>query len=583
MNLCMHCMRDIGEESRCPYCGFEISAKQNPPYLPLRTVIEKRYVVGCVMDYNGEGATYIGYDLAENKTVFIRELLPNTITDRTPYSPSLQVTLGSESSFARMRQEFEVLWSKLSGLGGMSALINVTAVLEDFGTAYAIYDYFSAVSLRDYVLRSRSGYISWEKARQLLMPVLSCLEVLHGNNIIHGGLSPQTLFVTNEGKVKITGFCTAATRTVACKVTPQIFEGYAALEQYSYEQEISPETDVYGLAAVLYRCLIGSDPIPAKERALNDRMMIPGKFAESIPAYVINGIINALQIDKSDRTANIELLRNDLSAAPPAAQAARRQQVTGLPQSFAPGTGNEKKQKPVKKQSNVKTIAITALIVVVIGAVALGALAYIFKDRLSFPSKAEETTAIETTEDYVEVPEFTDRSLIDIQTNAVFNENFTFKIEYSYSGETEDGYIISQSVAPNSLVPKMSEITILVSRGKEKIQVPDVTGMQFDEAQRQLEALGFEVVRANVKTGTHENGEVISMLPGAEEEVDVGSTIHLRVFYDESLTTTKETTTVTTTKEETEPETTEEATESSVESAEIIEESTTAPLYDIEA
>ncbi|MBQ2415511.1 MAG: hypothetical protein II283_03665, partial [Alistipes sp.] len=78
-------------------------------------------------------------------------------------------------------------------------------------------------------------------------------------------------------------------------------------------------TDVYAFAAVLYRTLIGSTPISAASRLTNDKLMIPGKFAEQLPAYVINALVNALQILPQDRTTNVDLLRDELSASPAAA------------------------------------------------------------------------------------------------------------------------------------------------------------------------------------------------------------------------------------------------------------------------
>ena len=45
-NLCMSCMKDIGTEKQCPYCGFHADSKQIEPYLPIRTVLGNRYLVG---------------------------------------------------------------------------------------------------------------------------------------------------------------------------------------------------------------------------------------------------------------------------------------------------------------------------------------------------------------------------------------------------------------------------------------------------------------------------------------------------------------------------------------------------------
>ena len=68
-NLCMSCMREIGDEKICPYCGYHVDSAQISPYLPVRTLVANRYLVGKMLEYNGEGATYIGWDLKEKKAV----------------------------------------------------------------------------------------------------------------------------------------------------------------------------------------------------------------------------------------------------------------------------------------------------------------------------------------------------------------------------------------------------------------------------------------------------------------------------------------------------------------------------------
>ena len=65
--LCMSCMRENGDARKCPHCGYYADSTQISPYLPVRTVVANRYMVGKMLEYNGEGATYIGWDLIEKK------------------------------------------------------------------------------------------------------------------------------------------------------------------------------------------------------------------------------------------------------------------------------------------------------------------------------------------------------------------------------------------------------------------------------------------------------------------------------------------------------------------------------------
>ena len=533
-------MHEIGDEKKCPYCGYHVETPQPAPYLPVRTVVGNRYLVGKVIDANGEGATYIAWDLRDKKAVNIREFIPVSITTRVLPNLGLQVRLGSEAVYADLRRSFEELWGKLAKLSGLSALINVTDVVEDYSTSYAVYDHFDGISLRDFLLRSKTGYITWEKARQLLMPTLSTLGTLHTNGIIHRGISPTTLVIGEDGKIKITGFAIGEVRTVGSRLTPQIYDGYAAAEQYGFDVRQGPWTDIYAFTAVLYRTLIGSDPISAKERMANDRLMVPGKFAEALPAYVINGLINGLQILPQDRTKTVEQLRAELSASPAATavgtnygKAEPAPQIPNRP-AAAPQTAG----KPQKKEkSNAAVFLITLACVLLVGAVAItGALFALDKSgKINLKNPGQTTAEATTQAEQVQVPDFSVYNYDAIQANPVFNRNFKITADEVFNSEFPKGTIISQSVPADTSVPKGSSIVLTVSKGSEMITLPDVVGKSYEEAYQQLTGLGFEVERMDVsERGWYSDDEVIEMSLTENQEYDVGTTVTLKVYTEQA-------------------------------------------------
>ena len=556
-NLCMSCMREIGEAKQCPHCGFHSEAAQIPPYLPVRTVVANRYIVGKMLEYNGEGATYIGWDLTEKKAVKIREFIPDSFTTRTTSNLTLQIMRGSEDVFAELRQSFEELWTKLARLKGLSALISVTNVVEDYGTSYAIYEHFEGITLRDFLLKSKTGYIPWEKARQILMPLLSTLGTLHSSGIIHKGISPSTLIISSDGKIKITGFCTGAARTARSDLNSQLFDGYAAIEQYGFDGSQGTWTDIYSFAAVLYRTLIGSDPISAKERMSNDRLMVPGKFAEALPAYVINGLINALQILPEDRTRTVEQLRAELSASPVAtAVSGQYQQRKTAPPSAPTGTPAPRKPAspaPAKKngskaksKDNAQIIVTSAVISIAIGLVIFIVLAFtVFRDHMSINLSNSDGTSSATVEqtkaEPVAVPNFIGRSYLDISSNPVFNQNFEFgDPEYVYDEEVAEGYIVGQSIQPDETVAPGTKIVLYVSKGEEEIILPNVIGSDYEEAVTRLEELGFVCQKNETSQGNHRENEIISMSPSSEKAYSPGTTVYLIVYIPETEVVTDE-------------------------------------------
>lgn len=537
-NLCMSCMREIGEKKQCPHCGYHADSVQIPPYLPVRTVISNRYLVGKMLEYNGEGATYIGWDLTEKKAVKIREFIPESFTTRTSSSLTLQVMRSSHNTFVELRQSFVELWTKLARLNGLSALISVTDVVNDYGTSYAIYEHFEGISLRDFLLRSKTGYVSWDKANHLLMPILSTLGTLHSSGIIHRGISPSTLIVGPDGKIKITGFCVGAARTSRSELTSQLFDGYAAIEQYGFDGGQGTWTDIYAFAAVLYRTLIGSDPISAKERMANDKLMVPGKFAEALPAYVINGLINALQILPEDRTRTVEQLRAELSASPAASAASgqyQRHVQPAVPTVNAPkkpaAPAKQPPEKAPKKKNGAAAFFLSAFAAFSLGLIIVAVIFAVNWDKTIFANgkKGSDTSITTSAGELVEVPAFTDRLYIDISQNPVFTKNFEFVDEYVYSNDVESGYIVDQSIKAGEKVPAGTKITLKVSKGVKEVVLPNVVGSNYEEAKLRLEELGFVCQITERSDPAHADKEVLSMSPASDKAYEEGRTVYLVV------------------------------------------------------
>ena len=72
----MGCMNDNGGEQVCPICGYDESTPQLSSYMPVRTWLDGRYLIGRVLESNGEGITYLAWDNEENMPVRVREYMP---------------------------------------------------------------------------------------------------------------------------------------------------------------------------------------------------------------------------------------------------------------------------------------------------------------------------------------------------------------------------------------------------------------------------------------------------------------------------------------------------------------------------
>ena len=537
-NLCMSCMKQIGGDKQCPHCGFLTDSLQLSPYLPIRTVVGNRYIIGKLLEYNGEGATYIAWDIAGKKPATVREFFPDAIAVRKPDGILVSPKPGSEISFRDCFQSFTELWGKLIGLRGLSALICAVDLLEDFGTVYAVSEYFEGITLREFLLGSKTGYISWEKARQIFMPVLSTLGTLHTNGIIHRGISPLTLIIGKDGKMRISGFSIPQARTSRGELNVQLFPGYAAVEQYGFKGQQGSWTDIYAFAATLYRALIGSDPIEATTRVTNDRLMVPGKFAEQLPAYVINGLVNALQIMPEDRTRTVEQLRAEITASPTAA-ASEEKYVES--KKYTPEVPREREAEPQipvlppKPQKSGLVVLKVALVCVLIGLVSFVIVSFtVLPDEYNvfialFGS--EQTSKVDTGSEKYFVPNFVDKSYNDVYYSEYYKTRFTIKAEYVYSDVVETGYIMSQSIAVGVEVPAGTTIKMIVSKGVEKATLPNVVGQNYDVAYEKLTQLGFSVVKTEKSNdGTHAAGEIAAMSKTPDMQYPKGEKVVLMVY-----------------------------------------------------
>lgn len=526
-HLCMSCMREIGDENQCPYCGFHADSPQLAPYLPLRTVVAERYLAGKLLDYNGDGATYMGWDLEMNAPVTIREFLPDSIAERRE-DLTLVPMAGCEITYRDCYQSFLEFWRKLARMRGLSALILVFDIVEDHGTAYAISEYMEGVSLREYLLRSPSGYLSWEQARILFMPVLSTLGTLHSAGIIHRGISPTTLIVGKNGKMRITGFSIWQARTARGDLTAQLFPGYAAIEQYGFEGQQGPWTDIYAFSAVLYRTLIGSTPLEATSRVTNDRLMVPGKFAEQLPAYVINALMNGLQILPEDRTRTVDQLRAELSAAPGTSTAAIAYAGKEDAPYQEPVPSGRKKSASGSKTALIAGLASIAACLVIFAVLSLT----VWREDIGmFFTGGASTQASSNAPELVKVPDFRGLNYNNIKSNTDYTNAFFFETEYQDSDTQGKDVVLSQNIAYGTEVPKGSTIKLVLSSGNEEITLPDFKGQNYATVKLKLEEMGFQCRAIVEKNDDSERaGKVAEMLTTPEKGYKKGTVIYVKVW-----------------------------------------------------
>ena len=507
--LCMGCMGDNDGQEICPICGFDTEAPTPPHALELKTVLQQRYIVGKMLIYGGDGITYLGFDKLEEKIVRIKEYYPGSVCQR---KDGVGVRVKKESAFSYNSgiMDFLELSEKLQGLTDASGIYPVINVFEENGTAYRITEHTHGINLRDFLLRN-GGTLTWEQAKPLFMPLIKSIIRLHKAGIIHRAISPETIIVGRDGKLRLTDFSISSVRTTKGDLAPQLYAGYAAIEQYGHAKTVDGEwTDVYGLAATLFKTLIGNPPAEATQRLENDNMSFPKRLAEEIPHNVLIALANALQIMPDDRTGSLNEFKAELSdeedEEPPVIVRAPKEK--GAKTATKKGDKeNKPKFKKTDKMMAIKAGAITVGAIIVIALIVVFAF---FGDSIFSKPSTEDITSIQSltsvetvsiasttvshAEKLYEVPDLSGKYYADIETNVAYKGIFTYKVgSKQYSDKVAKGKIISQTPAKGSNVAKNTEISVVISLGPEKVNIPyEILGKAKIDAYIELLELGIE-------------------------------------------------------------------------------------------
>lgn len=535
-NLCANCWEELTEGSVCAECGYDNDTQNDSVYLKTKTVIAGQYVIGNIIKIESDSVTYSGYDGQLDKPILIREFFPKGIASRFDDSDELHVRQKYVNDFARYKKSFYNLWTTMQKLHNLSAVVPVYDLAEANGTYYAIIEKTESVPLREYLLRNEEGYILWDTARLMFMPVLTTIEALHSNGIVHGSITPDNLVLCRDGKVHLAPFpiTEASDQSTAMEFTEN--DGYTALEQYNNKHRICAATDIYSFSACIYRALVGSNPPSAVSREANDKLMIPNTIAEKIPMHVIKALVNGLQIYPEKRVKTVEDFRELLDAAP-AVKAKAAVEQEDIYQKGAKGGYPEYNESNGDK----KRKAVVAILIILIVA-AIAAAVYVVQFSGLIDNGKNNTTTTQPVKTY-QVPNFSGVGYTqsDIENNGAWNEQFKFTFQGEYSADTEEGIIFKQSVAAGETVDQGSEIILTVSKGIQTQTVPDVRGLALDEATKQLEDLGFKVSTVEVyNDGTHIANTVKNTdasAPAAGTLAAVGEEVILQVYGEAEPTT----------------------------------------------
>lgn len=546
-NLCPGCMNEIGDEKNCPYCGFDTKSEQVAPFLAYGTVLAGKYVVGDILEQNSEGVTYLGLDTITNNCVRIREFLPENFCTRDAGTTNPAVTQENSADFKKMRTLFLDMWHKIMKLRTIESMITVLDVFEANDTAYAVAEADGSQTLSEF-LYENGGTLEWNVIKEKLFPVLDAVEALHRQGLVHGAISPDTLFLCGNDQFKLWGFGINEIRQTEGKLNADIRPGYAAIEQYGRSAALSEATDIYGFIAVLYKCVTGYTPIDAEIRMVDDSLEIPAVYARELPDYVLAAFIGALQVHPEDRTGSIALLKNSftkeafekhkkdaavltgMSLIDPISDFDSDETVKTKPSSTVivnptpevPVLSKEKSAAKTTSTASTIFLSLSIVLVMVIFFVCLLLTGIVSFNVGGFSGSV------------VEMPNFENYRKDDAYIAQVAEKyGLHITLQPASSAEIAKDVIFEQNVAPGTKIAKGSDVTLTYSKGASTVTLPNFTGVPFTETVYYLGKLNLSyniVEKAN--TGGQTPGHVASMSPAAGSIVYEGTEITIEIWGD---------------------------------------------------
>lgn len=447
-------------------------------------VIDGRYKLNRIVASGGMATIYAATDLRLDRLIAVKIMHPHLAQDEKFVERFIREAKAAAAlSHPNIVSVLDQGWNQ----GGTPCVFIVMELVE-------------GATLRDYMYEQ--GKSSVANALQLITPVASALAAAHRLGIVHRDIKPENILVSNEGRIKIADFGLARGALLGSTMTA---ESSVILGSVSY---LSPEqvqrgvadsrSDIYSLGIVLFELLTGQkpyqgeDPVQIAIRHVNERVPAPSTLEPTIPAEIDDLVLRATdinpdlrprdggalmdelrslseKIDPRKRQLSLEL---DLPPAPlrdPIKDRERKKKnrtsITTPKESVATimreKTGKTKKvSSRIRRNRRVALFLLAALIG--IGWYALGPGSKIVVPSLAGSNVKEAKVVLD-------------------------NLGLSLKVgSEEFSEDIPEGKIIKSDPAGGGRVAEGGEVTVFLSKGKERIDIPNLVGLTPEAAQAKL-------------------------------------------------------------------------------------------------
>ncbi len=514
--------------------------------------INERYEILSRLATGGMADVYLGFDTQQKRKVAIKVLHEN-------YS-------SNKNFIARFRSEAKIL-TRLSNP-------NIVSIYEwgEFNDLYfIIMEYVSGESLKKVI--EKNGTINPRQAARYAIQICNALQEAHANNLIHRDIKPQNIMISDDSQVKLTDFGIAKTVADDITKTMGIFgtAHYVSPEQ-AQGKILDFRSDIYSLGIVMYEMLTGDVPfrggssIDISLRHISDTPQPFSNIMRDVPLKIEKIVMKCIQKNPAFRYEGASELKKDLEnflegrkllieSGQPAGiiktkpkkrsifgKNTNRTDLDKLPAEFQiegvyPGTASQLEKAYGKYYS--RTIRFRNFLISIIVIVSI--LFFIFLSLFLLHDSRLKLLVIESS--YVSVP-----PIVNIRAEEAKNILSTIGLDLKiidsiYSDTVEKDFIISQEPAENEELAKGSIINIVVSKGKEVIDiiVPNMIGLKKDQALEQIEESGLTTGNIIEEFNDYfDSGQIIDHSPAGGKTVNEYSPIDLVISKGEEFITIPE-------------------------------------------
>lgn len=532
--LCPYCLQPLpGAAQSCPHCGKSFAGRNPGGTLPVGTVLAGRYTVGEMLSIDGEGILYRGAENLGRFRVTIKEYLPITLTAERTAESTLRPKTGSEVLFKTTRMDFADLYRSIQRITPANGLEAVLDVVEANNSVYAILENLGGTPL-DQWLENHPGTIRPDDACTMLQPVFEGVAAMHKIGLVHRGICPENIRVMENDRCRLAGYATVGLRTAGSGLHEQLYEGYSAPEQYSTAEFEGRYTDEYSLAAVFYRMVCGQAPVPAAQRMVADSNPRAKSVNGSLPLYVSQVLQLGLRLRPMERIQTVPQLYQALSS---------KEYTAELTRTMKPETPVRTAQpEPERKEHLLSLKALLAGIVILLSILILLTLWSVLSQHIHQPAASAAESEPASSEVMVPqnlVPNFIGMDYTQVQNNREYTSMYLFYVTEEYSDAAPAGQIIQQEPSADTVLKAGETIQLVVSKGPQMAEMPNIIGFTQDGAVKELEARGLVAsCFMVVNDGSYASGCVVRTSEEPGTKVEVGTVITVYIAADPSVQST---------------------------------------------